>query len=60
MDLKPENLSGDEEHGTRTAKTNHAANTRPDANTNTAITTIPPSCYIWPGTNSGNHKLTKN
>ena len=36
-----------------------SANTTPDRSTNTAINTIRPSWYIWPGTNSGNPQLIK-
>lgn len=45
VDLKLGNLLGDEDNGTRTMKTDPSANTRPDRNKNTAITTIQPSWY---------------
>ncbi len=55
LDGKLENQLGDEDTGTLTPKTNLSANRRPDRNTNTSITTMRPSWYIWPGTSCGNH-----
>lgn len=50
-----ENRLGDKDTGTLTPKASPSANTRPDRNTDTSITTIQLSWYIWSDPRYGSH-----